>query len=333
MNLRLWGVFLMVVVGWSSCLKKDNALKLPPKTGSNILQVFMGPKPYDTTVFVSLEKNKVVKSIRTYDWDLRFDATETGLAILMNTGKNMRALNTRKKSLNIVYDTVGHNANWGFDVCSNLKDSAFLNSWHTQGSSNLDVYILRMGDEDFTKEKYYKLQIMSANASGFYISFDTLNGNNTHSLFIPKDASKNFSYCSINGSGKVLNIEPDKTTWDICFTRYSTPFYFTVPFLYYPVNGVLLNTYNTSAWGDTVNLTNFTSFSLEQAVQKPLIKNEDVIGYNWKNPNGPNFSFVTEPKFMYLIKTQREELYKLHFLDFYYQGVGGAPLFEYERLK
>jgi hypothetical protein len=328
----LGGIFA-IVLAITSCVKEDSPLVLPPKTGSQIMQVFMGPKPYDTTVFVSLSNASVVRKFRSYDWDLRFDASENGLSILMNTGKNMRSYNTGKTAMHIVTDTIGQPAVWSFDVPNNLKDSAFLNSWHTNGLSKNEVYVLRAGDEDFTSEKFYKLQIVSADNSGYYIKWDTLKSVNTKTLFIPKNSSKNFVYCSFKDGGKVVDVEPNKTDWDISVTRYSVPFYGVTPFLFYPVNGVILNSFNTLASTDTMAPVNFATFTKEAAAQRTLIKNEDVIGYNWKTPTGPNFTFETKDKYIYTIKTQKNELYKLHFLDFYYQGIGGAPKFEFERLQ
>jgi hypothetical protein len=327
-------IAIAILVSNTACFKQDKPYSLPPKTGSTIMQVDMG-EDYDKCFFINLEQAKVVKEVSIQQWHLRFDASANGTAILLNAGSGaMRAIESGYTDMSQAINPPDINTMWGFDVSNNLVDSAYLNTWidNTTGKSKNQVYYIRRGETANTLQ-YWKMQVISATQTEYVIKWDTVNGNNPKQLTIPKNASYNFVYVSLNNQGSVLpEWEPKRTEWDIVFTKYHEPFYNNNPFLYYPVTGVITNNYNTLAAADTTKLFEFASFKLSNSSQYTLTKNNNIIGYNWKVPDA-NYKYIVNPKLIYLVQNQLGQLYKLHFLDFYTTaGTKGAPKFEYERL-
>ncbi len=331
-NIRTIGLLIAVVIGFSACFKKDVQIKLPAKTGASLMQITMG-STYDTCYFINLDNAAVIKKYLITDWDIRFDATDNGHVVLMNSGNhNLRIIKSNTDNMKGAITIPPLDTTWGYDPPTAWVDSAYLQNWQDgNGNTKNEVYLVRRGDA-VNALSYYKFKILSVSQGEYVIQYDTVDGIEPKTISIPKNVEKNFSYFSFNNGGKVVDIEPAKTSWDICFMQYHQPFYNSTPFLYYPVVGCLSNSYNTQCGGDTTLATSFNTFSLDQVNQYPLNSFANTIGYNWKKPDA-NFIYTTYPEYLYLVKTQLGHLYKLHFLDFYYQGLEkGAPKFEFERL-
>jgi HmuY protein len=332
-NTKAIVLMMTILVVLSGCFKKDITVVLPPKTGSSTMQVKMS-STYEKCYFINLDNASVVKESMIGEWDLRFDANANGKAVLMNAGNHsIRIIKTSSDNMKATLSIPSISETWGYDAPNQLTDSAYLNKWQdANGSSKNEVYIVRQGD-GASKMKYFKIKMISADDNQYVMQYDTIDGINTKTISIPKSTTKNFSYFSFTKGGQVLDWEPAKKDWDICFMPYHQPFYLPTQFLYYPVVGCLANNFNTLSAGDTTKSFNFNTFTLADINQFTINSNVNNIGYNWKKPDN-NFNFITYPDYLYLVKTQQGHLYKLHFLDFYYQGVEkGAPKFEFDRLQ
>lgn len=124
--------------------------------------------------------------------------------------------------------------------------------------------------------------------------------------------------------------DPPKTDWDIVFTRYRYIYYSLNNFPYL-VSGVLSNPYNTWVSPDSVN--NFTAINAP-APPNTYTNKRDVIGFDWKNYNFDNGRYEVRKEKNYIIRTQENAEWKLHFLDFYSTtGMKGSPMFEFERIR
>jgi hypothetical protein len=320
---------LLMCIALTGCFKKDSMITLPPKTGSTILIAPIG-KLYDSTSYINLASGKIISKVSNLSWDLKFACDPTSFSILLNSGKNVRSFETAYDQLNQVNSVTGQPQLWGFDEQTNLNAKAYLNRWTSgNGVSKFKVYIVKVGDGLSIPMAYYKLRILSANASQFVFEFDTLTGNQPKTEFIYREPSKSYVHFSL-ATQSIQDVEPAKTDWDICMTRYAEIFYLN-PTIVYPVNGVLLNPYKTQGWGDTMNPRNYLTFNADSAEKIILSSNVNSIGYTWKKFE--NNQYNCYPEFLYLVKTQEEALYKLHFLDWYSQGIGGNPKLEFERIK
>jgi HmuY protein len=332
-NTKAIVLLITILVVITGCFKKDIVVTLPAKTGSSVMQVKMG-STYENCYFINLSKASIVKQSKIGEWDLRFDANANGKTVLMNSGnRSIRIIKTNSNNMKAGLVIPSITETWGYDAPNNLLDSAYLRNWlNSNGTSKNEVYIIRQG-EATSDMKYYKIQLISVDDNKYVMQYDTVDGIKAKTIEIPKSLTKNFSYFSFANNGQVTDWEPNKTDWDICFMPYHQPFYNITPFLYYPVVGCLSNNYITLCGSDSNKSANFNTFSLADINQYPLNNNANTIGYNWKKPD-INFNYETNANFLYLIKTQQGFLYKLHFLDFYYQGLEkGAPKFEFERLQ
>jgi hypothetical protein len=130
------------------------------------------------------------------------------------------------------------------------------------------------------------------------------------------------------GNGSIVNnIEPEKTQWDLCFTKYSVVFYDPY-YLPYEVTGVLHNPSKVEAYLDST--LNFNAVDISGFEPARLEKRRDVVGYEWKRYELGEY--ITKTWYPYLIKTGESDYYKLRFIDFKKNGVRGYPTFEYYKL-
>ena len=126
---------------------------------------------------------------------------------------------------------------------------------------------------------------------------------------------------------RVNNIEPDKSTWDFCFTHYSVIFYEPY-YLPYQVTGVLHNPSRVSAYMDSTVI--FDSVKISNFNFSRLQTRRDAIGYDWKRYVLGDYT--TKTWYTYFIKAADDKYYKLRFLDFKKDGVKGYPTFEFYQL-
>jgi hypothetical protein len=252
----------------------------------------------------------------------------------MNSGNyNARIVKSNTNNMKASITVPGIDSTWGYDPANNWLDSAYLRNWRSaNGSTKDEVYIFRQGNSQASM-RYYKFKIKAVSIDNYTLEYDTIIGITPKTITIPKNAKKNFVYFSFSNGGKALDLEPEKTTWDIVCMPYHEPFYYASPFLYYPVTGVLSNSYNTMSAGDSTITSNFSKFSIDSISKYQLNNANNNIGYNWKKPDA-NYNYITNSNLLYLVKTQQGHLYKMHFLDFYFQGTEkGAPKMEWERIQ
>src|SRR5690606_16212037 len=100
----------------------------------------------------------------------------------------------------------------------------------------------------------------------------------------------------------------------------------------YVVTGVLLNPHNTSAITDSLTFFQNIAFNAS-SLQTSLSNRRDIIGFDWKKYNFTTGNYEADLKKCYIVRTQQNEYWKIHFIDFYnINGVKGSPSFEFERI-
>lgn len=311
-----------------SCEKKEQPITLPPKGSSQIDRVDMG-EDYDNQIFYDFETHQVVKTSSVNSWDLSFEANPDGYHVFVNGGRNIFVFNTHTTvatdiTANYQY-TVSDNQ-YKFDSPTGLPDSTAIGEWRSaSGVSNNEVYLLR-----FYPDVYKKIIIKSVSATQYELMYGELGDAALKSIVIPKNPAYNFSYFSFDNGGTVVAPDPPKTDWDIVFTRYRYIYYYLDNFPYL-VSGVLTNPYNTLVSADSTR--DFASIT-SPAPAKTYTNKRDAIGFDWKNYNFDNGRYEVRKEKNYIIHTQENEEWKLHFLDFYSPtGTKGSPLFEFERIQ
>jgi hypothetical protein len=318
--------FLFLSSTLSACMKKELPVPLRPKGTETTASVEMA-EDYRWQIYYSLKNNTIVGSNKYTAWDLGFETSPQGWHIILNGAKfRMAAYRTAKLDFGAVNisDTIGVPS--FIDAASGNLDSTAFGDWRTG-----NVYILHRGtDEMGNFLGMQKIQILSVDAIKYVVRFATLDGANEKVLEIPKDGRYNYTFLSFDDAGKTLLIEPPKTEWDIVFTKYTH--YYDDLDLRYSVVGCLLNSYQTSAVEDTLT-KNFAEIDLQKVAPMVLQKKMNEIGFSWKTYDLNAGKFTIDANKFYIIRSGEEGIFfKLRFIDFYKDGIKGAPKFEYQRL-
>jgi len=330
--MRLSGSFgLIMVIGiflCSSCEKRELPIPLPPQGSAQIAQVVMGPD-YDDQIFFNLETGQPVLKNYINAWDLAFEAQPDGKHVFMNDGKNVFVYNTHQTDPAAVSFNAAElvsSMQWGFDSPTGLPDSSYIGEWKdSYGLSKNEVYIVKIAADTFKK-----MVIAGDNDTAYILKYGDINSTVLNTISIPKNSLYNYTYFSFANGGTVVPMEPPKDSWDIVFTRYRYVYYDLNNFTY-PVTGVLLNPYNTTALADS--LTSFDAITFNSLNLTAFSSARDVIGFDWKTYDFNTGRYITHPNKCYVVKTRKDQYYRIHFMNFYdANGYKGSPSFEYERI-
>ena len=265
-----------------------------------------------------------------------FECNDNKFNVWLNTAKFMSLVRTDKTSLSDVsiQDTIGKD--WHFELGEFNIDSNSFGSWwdsmSTQPISAGKVYIINLGrDETGLPLGFVKLKFGNFYGSSYSITYASINENDSTTTLVDKDNTRNYRYVNLLSKSIVTNIEPDKGTWDLCFTRYTIIFYEPY-YLPYEVTGVLHNPSKVTAYMDST--VNFDSIQINDFDETRLIHRRDAIGYLWKliDDFGATGTYSIKRHFVYFIKTDEDKFYKLRFFDFYKNQIKGYPSFEYYKL-
>ena len=222
-----------------------------------------------------------------------------------------------------------------FDLSHGNLDSTAIGNWYklSEGKAlSLEyVYVVDRGTDengDAVGEKKVTFNFQDENT--YVVRFADLNGGGEKTMVIPKDTSVNFVCFSFEK--EIVDIEPEKNSWDLQFGKYSTLLFTDVGDPYpYLVTGVLLNPFKTVATLDTIH--QFDEVSFEIAEEQKLVNQKDIIGYEWKEYDFDNGMYKVMPEKIYILKSSIGYFYKLRFIDFYNStGEKGFPTFEFLRL-
>ncbi len=326
--------FLISVLSllFAACEKQEAPVTLPPKTGAQYGRVTMGEE-YTTQIFWDLESGAAVKSSQTDAWDLSFDAATNGFRVTMNGGKGINLYNTKQTDFGAVTALPAgmRETSWGFDDPKQQFSGNYVGDWRGSeaGTSKEEVFIARVGDFD-----YYKIQLLRVNDAAYTFQAARLSEPAGKTITLPKEAGFNRVYYSFE-NGPVAQLDPPQAAWDFVFTRYRYIYYdYNGPGLDFPylISGAMLNPYKVEAAVDST--TTFAAADLARAQSAAFTNNADVMGgFGWKTYDFDKGRYDVNPRFVYFIRNRDGKLYKIHFLDFYLDGVKGSPSFESERLE
>lgn len=317
---------LMAVGACMLCACEKKELPAPAFDRGDVItqQLNMGAN-YKSQLWYSLSENRVIASNTRTDWDLAFEASQSGNHIMLNGSKGMRVHKTLQTDLSLVTDTVGLEANSRIDAPSGKLDSTALGNWDQPNT----VYIINRGySDDGIHQGYTRLKVLSVNASGYVVQYGDAFGGPLVQATVHKHPDYNFVMLSLSTAHE-LYVEPKKTDYDLCFTAYTH--FFTNPFQFYQVAGVLQNSYRVR----TLRLRNkpFAQIALADTLGRSFSADRNAIGYDWKEFSLTTNVYAVRPDFCYIIQDSKGFFYKLHFIDFYSSsGLKGAPRFEFKKL-
>jgi hypothetical protein len=330
--MKFLATFLILLFALTSCFEEDEMV-IPHDPGDLTVGEVELTETYKYQVFFDLETNTSVKQNIISEWDLGFETADSGWHVILNTTKMMLAGNTGQTDFEKVISSSGLTMN--FDPSHGNLDSTAIGNWYTLSEdkpvSLENVYVIDRGtDEDFNVLGEKKVIFNLQDENTYIVRFANLNGSGEQTVVIPKDTLVNFVCFSFEKG--IVEIEPNKKTWDLQFGKYSTLLYTDVGDPYpYLVTGVLLNPYKTVAGLDTIH--QFDEISFEIAEQQNLVNQKDIIGYEWKDYDFDNGMYQVNPEKIYILKNRTGFYYKLRFIDYYNStGEKGYPTFEFLRL-
>lgn len=331
--MRRFVVYIALILTMTSCFEED--VRVPPHEQGNLeVGVAELTENYKYQVYFDLENNETVKNNLLSEWDLGFEAADSGWHVKLNTSKMMLAGNTMNTDFEAVNS--GSGLNMTYDKSDGNLDSTAIGNWYNINNDGIPesknyVYVIDRGtDEDFNTVGKKKIVLGLQDNNTFTIRIADLNGKNEQTAIIPKDTTKNF-VCFSFDSG-IVDIEPNKKDWDLLFTKYSTLLFTDAGEPYpYLVTGVLNNPYRVEATRDS--LQTFDEITLETAEYQELYTQQDIIGYYWKVYDFDNGMYAVLPERIYIIKDTKGYYYKFRFIDYYNStGERGYPTFEFLRL-
>ena len=326
----LAGLFIWMTC--QSCFEEDSIVA-PHQAGDLTVGEVELTETYKYQVFYDLETNSSVKKNLISEWDLGFESADSGWHVILNTSKMMLAGNSGITDFEAVKSKSGLEMN--YDKSNGNHDSTAIGDWYSVADnvpvSNKTVFVIDRGTDELgniagTKKVTFDFQ----DENTYTVRFANLNGSDEQTLTIPKDTSINFVCLSFENG--IVDIEPNKNSWDLQFGKYST-LLFTDEGEPYPylLTGVLLNPYKTGAALDSIH--QFDEVSFEIAEDQDLVNQKDIIGWDWKEYDFDNERYTVDPEKIYILKTSIGYYYKLRFIDFYNStGEKGFPTFEFLRL-
>ncbi len=326
------GLFLSL----SSCFTEELPV-VPHKAGDVETGTAVLRELYTYQVFYDLSTNKALKTNLISDWELGFEAADSGWHIILNNSRFMHAGNTGTVNFEAVNTYEG--LIMEFDSSDGNPDSTAIGNWirFSEGDTlySNHVYVIDMGfNENFEHSGYKKVLFQSLSNNAYSIKYADLTGENEKTTMIEKDNTKNYVCFSFENG--VVDIEPHKNEWSLLFTKYTTLLFTDLGEPYpYSVVGVHLNPNQVRAGLDT--LKSFETIVLADTANYEFTNQRDFIGYKWKYYDFDAGTYSIVPDLNYLIKNHDGFYYKLRFIDFYSHeaetlGEKGFPTFEFQKL-
>ena len=272
---------------------------------------------YANEVFYSLATGEKSGSLKN-DWDIAFETTQPGAAILINDGNGTELW---------VYP--GDTSDW-----ASLTDTTGLGTWTQQYNSEeswLDgafnrsatghpdygwgeyngishivegnkIFVLKLSDGT-----YQKVWIKDVTQGVFSFKHAELGGSTMDHTLDSKDfAGKKFGYFSLQFHNK-QDKEPAKGEWDLKFAKYTA----MVP-TPYVVTGVLQATDVQAAKAYPVN----DPLTYVDLPAQTFMEEINIIGSDWKSFNMSTFLYEVADSTVYFVKTEDYAIWKVVFTGF-----------------
>ena len=253
--------------------------------------ITMGPL-YANDVYYSL-KNGIVATISRTDWDVAFSVSTRSSSIIINEGAtvalwvypNTWSWATPSDTTGIkTWQTRVRNSNTDWEVGAfNENATGHPNyGWgiYNETSHNIAnadggvLYIIKLRNGSY---KRIWIETKFSAAQKYSFRYSDIDGSNPQvvtemSLVGYKG---NYGYYSLQDNQLIANREPDKSTWDLLFTKWED-LYEGQP---YPVAGVLQNVGIKAIELTTIDFTNIT-YTDDQ-----FVSDINTIGFDWKSFN------------------------------------------------
>jgi HmuY protein len=323
-----------------SCEKEETPMVLPPPGDLTKVVADIGTD-YSKAVYISLANN--TQQTRNWkDWDLAFEASETGAYVYLNTGKYMFACHTNSNDF-VTSDSTAKE--WRLDNDALDNDSNAIGKWWNSPSGSSDVMVIDRGRVFYlganASQRFKKIKLEQVNADQYVFSYCDYASSTPVSFTITKDPQHSLMYFSFDNGGQMVDMSPQKDQWDFVLTRY-THIYYGEPvnsiYRNYLVNGGLNNKWNgvsgfRAVKDSTQGFLPFNQVTAVEAEQYNYTDAANTIGFEWKAVDINTSSYTIVPDRYFILRDKTGYFYKIRFVDFYDDnGNRGSITFEYQRL-
>lgn len=325
--------YLVGLILLTSCLKEEEPIAPFDRGGVQLGGIDINDNSdYSKQIYYDLEKNEVVRTVERSSWDLAFESAPGGIHIITNTASKVTVAKTGETDFANVTDLSAMSLNFKWDDASGNEDSLALKDWISGGVPTNEVFVVDRGEKpNLVARGVKKLKIISVSSTEFVIQFANMNGTDFQTMTIPKNQNKHYTAFSFDNGGQLVEVEPDKSKWDFVFTQYLATFYDLSPQLSYSVNGILIN--HNECKGVKVFDKEFSEISSADIGTYPLNDSANVIGFEWKQYDFDEATYVVVPGMNYILQSKSGLYYKMRMIDFYSTtGLKGSPRFEFELL-
>jgi hypothetical protein len=271
---------------------------------------------YANQVWYSLANDNQGSAPKT-NWDLAFDVSPFGAAVLANTitGTTVWAYTAGDTADWATLDTAGlttwpkfynSDTSWAIGAFNQGASSSFDMGWGMYSSithyvTGDSLYVVKLANNT-----YRKLWIVQLANSTYQFRYATLDNSSDQTVSLVKTSypGKNFAYYSIQNNA-ALDREPINADWDLLFSQY-TAFVPTA----YTVTGVISNIGTTVAQAMPVNVstTQWASYNFVTPINE--------IGYDWKTLNMSTFTYDITDSLVYFVRVQNGDIWKMIFTGF-----------------
>lgn len=341
-------LFVLSIVLFPACKKTaDIVVVVPPPTDSKSLTLSGGPGGSNAanSVFVDMS-NARQDSVARAAWDLGFfGGNEFRVVLNVTTGAGAKVTSKNELAQVNASDTIGLTLSTSqldpqpsdlnyFDDFSGDISKTVIPAIASNDAENKVIILNRGSVGGIAPRPWVKLRVLRNSSGGYTLQFAGIQETTFRTVNVPKDPEFNFRFVSLNNSGTFVNVEPEKTSWDLqwSYAIFKTNFGFgEVP---YPFSDLVA--INTLAGAQVAQVmtsaVSYANYNESHVATTTFTSNRWGIGSGWRATTGT--VGVRTDRF-YVIKDPNGNIYKLKFLSFHASdgGVRGYPVIEYKLVK
>lgn len=295
------------------------------------------------SVFVDFSNNQQTSVLRA-SWHLAFYSGDT-YNVLLNGTKPLAAISTT--GTNIETLKIDDITPASLAIGQGAGTLALVDHWShdfdktviapvSETSSENKIYIIADAGSvgaTPTADQLYKVKIDRSVNGGYTVSYAKINETVINTIEVQKNNAYNYQFLSLSDK-KLVNVEPQKTKWDIEWT-YSM--YYTGPLPYAFSDLVFINSKAGVKVAEVLNTETITydSYSESNIASTVFSGDRDAIGSKWRVTSGTPLGVRTDR--FYVVQDPSGNVYKLQFVNFHSTSVDGGergyPNIKYELIK
>lgn len=272
------------------------------------------------SVFVDFSNNQQT-SVMRQSWNLGFYCGDE-FAVILNNTTGSTALEVDFAVDKEVSNADAESYATALALTRSAADYNIVDDWSGDLSKTIvkegKVYVVNLGD---AQTPLYKVKVSQKDNNTYTLQYAKITESTVTSVDLGKETDHHFIYFSFT-EGKTVTVPPQKTKWDIMWSRtlYQTGAVgATLPYIFSDL--VFINIRDgvevTEVISDDSEISKnlFEGLTLANAQSLTYSSQIDVIGSNWRNGGGPNTDPSVKNDRFYVVKDPAGNYYKLQFLS------------------